>query len=83
MYVITLFLVDQEMPGADFFGTGLANAISSGQVSQARLDDMATRILTGLYLAGAMNNPSPTGIISFSFFFPPPAPALQSLRTNR
>jgi beta-glucosidase len=53
--------LDQEMPGADFFGTGLANAISSGQVSQARLDDMATRILTGLYLAGAMNNPSPTG----------------------
>eukprot|EP00026_Physarum_polycephalum_P004175 Phypoly_transcript_04192.p1 GENE.Phypoly_transcript_04192~~Phypoly_transcript_04192.p1 ORF type:complete len:642 (+),score=81.05 Phypoly_transcript_04192:243-1928(+) len=53
--------LDQEMPGSDFFGSALAQAVSSGQVSQARLDDMVTRILTGLYAVGAMDNPSPTG----------------------
>jgi len=53
--------LDQEMPAADFFGSGLATAISNGQVPQSRLDDMVTRILTGLYTVGAMDNPTPTG----------------------
>jgi len=53
--------LDQEMPGADYFGSGLATAIQNKQVPQSRLDDMATRILTALYAVGAMDNTKPTG----------------------
>lgn len=53
--------LDQEMPSDTYFGSALASAISSGQVPQSRLDDMATRILTALYSVGAMENFTPTG----------------------
>lgn len=55
---------NQEMPGDSFFGPGLVNAVNSGQVSQARLNDMAVRILTSLYAIGVMNSPNPTGMVS-------------------
>jgi beta-glucosidase len=52
--------LDMTMPGSDFnnppgsiyWGQNLANAISSGQVPQSRLDDMVTRILASWYLVG-------------------------------
>lgn len=52
--------LDMSMPGSDFnnppgsiyWGSSLASAISSGQVSQSRLDDMVTRILAAWYLVG-------------------------------
>lgn len=51
-----------EMPGQDYFGPGLAQAVNSSQVSLARLDDMVTRILTVLYSVGAMNSSAPVGL---------------------
>ena len=67
---IILIVLDQEMPSDTFFGAPLAQAVSAGQVPQSRLDDMVTRILTGLYQAGAMQNIDPTGI-NFLFCSPP------------
>lgn len=51
------------MPGSDYFGAGLATAITNNQVPQSRLDDMVTRILTSLYAVGAMDNFDPTGTV--------------------
>jgi beta-glucosidase len=48
--------LDMEMPDHDFFGDALASAVASGDVPQSRLDDMAVRILTGMYAAGIMDN---------------------------
>ena len=42
--------------GTSYFGPALLTAVSNGQVSQARLDDMATRILAGWYLLGQDSN---------------------------
>ncbi|KAJ7743705.1 glycoside hydrolase family 3 protein [Mycena maculata] len=51
--------LDMTMPGdisassgTSYFGTNLTNAVNSGSVSQARMNDMATRILAGWYLLG-------------------------------
>lgn len=49
--------LDMEMPGSDYFGPALKSAIESGQVSQARLDDMAHRILRSMFAAGLVDNP--------------------------
>jgi len=51
------------MPGSDFFGTTLANAIKSGQVPEARLDDAVLRMLTPMYALGIMDRPA-TGDLS-------------------
>ncbi|OBZ78665.1 putative beta-glucosidase L [Grifola frondosa] len=47
------------MPGDEFFGSfssyfgqNLVDAVNSGNVSQARIDDLATRILAGWFLLG-------------------------------
>ena len=47
--------LDQEMSGDGFYGAALGYAISQGQVSQARLDDMVRRILTALFSVGVMD----------------------------
>ncbi|RPD81819.1 beta-glucosidase [Lentinus tigrinus ALCF2SS1-7] len=51
--------LDMTMPGdtttnsgQTYFGQNLVNAVQSGQVSEARIDDMATRILAAWYLLG-------------------------------
>ncbi|KAL2132044.1 hypothetical protein VTI74DRAFT_4273 [Chaetomium olivicolor] len=50
--------LDMSMPGTDFngrnllWGAQLDAAVNSGQVSKARLDDMAKRILAAWYLLG-------------------------------
>lgn len=50
--------LDMTMPGSDYgggtilWGPQLNSAVDSGQVSKARLDDMARRILAAWYLAG-------------------------------
>ncbi|KAI0110716.1 glycoside hydrolase family 3 protein [Hypoxylon sp. NC0597] len=50
--------LDMTMPGSDFnggsifWGSKLSQAVSSGQVSQSRLDDMVRRILASFYLLG-------------------------------
>jgi beta-glucosidase len=50
--------LDQEMPGdANFFGAPLKKAVESGQVPQARVDDMVHRILRSMFAAGVIDNP--------------------------
>lgn len=44
--------LDQEMPGATYFGAPLATAVQSGQVPRARLDDMVLRILRSMFAVG-------------------------------
>ncbi|KAF8912865.1 beta-glucosidase [Gymnopilus junonius] len=52
--------LDMTMPGASnlfsvsttYFGSALVSAVQSGSVSQARITDMATRILAAWYLTG-------------------------------
>ena len=49
--------LDQEMPGEDFFGSPLKQAITSGQVSIARLEDMDHRILRSMFANGVVDDP--------------------------
>ncbi|MEV5750717.1 glycoside hydrolase family 3 C-terminal domain-containing protein [Actinoallomurus sp. NPDC052308] len=42
----------QEMPGAAFFGDQLRQAVASGQVTQATLDTMVSRVLTQMFAFG-------------------------------
>jgi beta-glucosidase len=49
--------LDQEMPGEDFFGVGLKQAIAAGQVPMARLEDMDRRILRSMFAAGVVDEP--------------------------
>ncbi|HVV75729.1 MAG TPA: glycoside hydrolase family 3 C-terminal domain-containing protein [Mycobacteriales bacterium] len=52
--------LDLEMPGpAKWLGPQLADAVARGEVSQARLDDMAGRLLRLLGRAGLLHNPEP------------------------
>ena len=44
--------LDQEMNGADFYGTALTNALASGQVSQATIDAHVRRILVAMFASG-------------------------------
>jgi beta-glucosidase len=48
-----------------FFGRLLKEAIATGQVSQKRLDDMATRILWPLFAKGVIDDPQKVGPIDF------------------
>jgi beta-glucosidase len=50
----------QELDSAEFFGAPLKTAVQAGAVSQARLDDMVARYLTGLIATGTFHNPVPT-----------------------
>lgn len=49
--------LDQEQPDNEYFGS-LAQAISSGQVPQSRLDDMVHRILRAMYASGLFDYPA-------------------------
>ena len=49
----------QELDSEVFFGKPLAQAVADGKVSEARLDDMVARYLTGLIETGAYDNPAP------------------------
>ncbi len=49
--------LDQEMPGADYFGSGLQNAVNSGQVSTTTLNNMVGRILTEMFAFGLFDRP--------------------------
>ncbi|WP_112862572.1 beta-glucosidase family protein [Brevundimonas vesicularis] len=47
----------QELDRQIYFGAPLGEAVSAGRVSEARLDDMVARILTGLIESGALDHP--------------------------
>jgi len=49
--------LDMEMPGTIFFGDALKQAVQSGQVPLARLDDMVHRILRSMFAVGVIDNP--------------------------
>jgi beta-glucosidase len=48
--------LDQEQPNQQYFGS-LGTAVSSGQVPQSRLDNMAHRVLRAMYAVGLFDNP--------------------------
>lgn len=50
--------LDMEMPEDRFLGTPLREAVESGEVPQARLDDMVHRILRSMFAAGVVDNPT-------------------------
>ncbi|MCM8731719.1 glycoside hydrolase family 3 C-terminal domain-containing protein [Hephaestia sp. GCM10023244] len=47
----------QELDHALYFGAALEQAVASGAVPMARLDDMVTRILTGMIANGVLDAP--------------------------
>jgi beta-glucosidase len=49
--------LDQEQPGSRYFGDPLENAIKSGQVPMARLDDAVHRVLRSMFATGVIDNP--------------------------
>lgn len=49
--------LDMEQPGEDYFGSSLGAAVKSGDVSEARLDDMVHRILRSMFAAGVIDHP--------------------------
>jgi beta-glucosidase len=49
--------LDMEMPGDGFLGAPLKNAVESGEVPLARLDDMVHRILRSMFAVGVVDNP--------------------------
>lgn len=63
--------LDQESAGATFdkevyFDKPLRAAVASGEVPQSRIDDMARRILRGLFAAGAIDHPAKPAPIDFN-----------------
>ena len=50
----------QELDSAMFFGPPLDAALKAGTVSEARLDEMVRRILTGVIASGLYDDPTPT-----------------------
>eukprot|EP00040_Diaphanoeca_grandis_P032533 m.197263 g.197263 ORF g.197263 m.197263 type:complete len:787 (-) comp32656_c2_seq1:40-2400(-) len=52
--------LDQEMPGSKYMGDTLAAMVTSGEVSMAKVDDSATRILWPFFAVGLMDKPNPS-----------------------
>ena len=48
--------LDQEMPDSTYFGAALQTAVTAGQVSQATLNSMVSRILTEMFTFGLFDN---------------------------
>ena len=55
--------LDQEMPGDDFFGAPLKKAVESGEVPEARLNDMVHRILRSIFATGVFDNPPVRSVV--------------------
>jgi beta-glucosidase len=49
--------LDQEQPGGPYFTDKLKQAVVSGQVPEARLDDMVHRIVRSMFAAGVIDHP--------------------------
>jgi beta-glucosidase len=50
--------LDQEQPENIYLGSNLMQAVQSGQVPQARLDDMVHRILRAMFAVGIFDHPA-------------------------
>jgi beta-glucosidase len=55
--------LDQEMPGDVFFGAPLKKAVESGEVPEARLNDMVHRILRSMFACGVIDNPPVRSVV--------------------
>jgi len=55
--------LDQEMPGETFFGAPLKKAVESGEVPEARLNDMVHRILRSMFACGVIDNPPVRSVV--------------------
>ncbi len=53
--------LDQEMPGAIYFGAALKAAVAAGTVPRAVVDAKALRVLTAMFTAGLFDMPQPSG----------------------
>jgi beta-glucosidase len=49
--------LDMQMPGEEYFGAVLKQAVTSGRVPLARLDDMVHRLLRSMFDAGVIDHP--------------------------
>ena len=49
--------LDMQMPGDEFFGKPLQQAVTDGKVPMSRLDDMVHRMLRSMFAAGVIDNP--------------------------
>lgn len=49
--------LDQEMPGSDHMGATLAALVASGDVTRAKVDDSAMRVLTPMFQMGLFDEP--------------------------
>ncbi|AEU37898.1 beta-glucosidase [Granulicella mallensis] len=49
--------LDMQMPGDEHFGKPLEQAVTSGQVPMARLDNMVHRLLRSMFAAGVIDRP--------------------------
>jgi beta-glucosidase len=59
--------MDMQMPDDSFFGAALKRAVQSGQVPQARLDDMVSRVLREEFRFGLFDHPatgSPSAVVT-------------------
>jgi beta-glucosidase len=56
--------LDVQMPGDEYFGEALKQAVTSGRVPMRRLDDMVHRLLRSMFSAGVIDHPaSPRSVI--------------------
>jgi len=56
--------LDMQMPGGEYFGEGLKQAVKSGRVPMRRLDDMVHRLLRSMFSAGVVDHPpTPRSVI--------------------
>jgi beta-glucosidase len=56
--------LDMEEPGETYFGAPLKQAVQTGAVPMARLDDMAGRILYALFASGAIDHPPARRVVN-------------------
>jgi beta-glucosidase len=55
--------MDQEQPMADYFGPKLKEAVDTGKVPLAEIDDHARRVLYAEFLSGIVDNPIEKGVV--------------------
>lgn len=56
---------DIEMPGSSFFGTGLLNAVTLGQVPRDRFEDMVKRVLRAKVWAGVIGKLGESAVVKY------------------
>lgn len=55
--------LDQEQPMADYFGSALKQAVETGKVSMAQIDDSARRVLYAEFDSGVVDHPIEKSVV--------------------